>query len=77
MLKLKKEIKFFAELAEGLCILMNLFSSTLKQKQRRLKEEMYLRDFKTKWPFRALQHTNPSLHGNRAQSDLLKEVNHL
>ena len=75
--KSKKEIKSSAESAEDTCILMNSFNSTPKLKSRRLKEEMYLRDFRTRWQSRELLLTNRTSQENQVQLDLHKEQDHL
>ena len=74
--KLNVETKFSAELVEASCILMNSFNSTPRQKLKRLREEMCLKDFRTKPPFKIFRFINHTMREKPVQLDHRKEQDH-
>ena len=55
---------------------MSSSSSIRRQRPRKLKEEMYLRDFKTRWLFKAFQHIKLKMLESKVQLDHRREANH-
>ena len=73
MLKSKRETKFSAELVEVTCTSMNLSSNIQLQKLKKLKEEMFYKDSRPKWPFKIFRLTNLTLREKSAQLDNRKK----
>ena len=74
MLKLKKVTKSSVELVEALCLSMNSFNNTPKQKLKKSKEETFLNDSKTKWQFKTSLQSKQRMPEKRVQSEVHREL---